>query len=175
MDRRKTEIEIMIQFIQWGIKYNENQSSREVETKLAHLPTQGVTELRSEIKKWFLGSPKRHHSGLRRWRMRPQCGRPGFNPWVGKIRWRRTPLQCSCLENPVDRGAWWATVCGVIKSRTRLGGYAQRSAAWGSGRWERRDRSPGLTPRVYAPHTRSSCRAHCARGPWSHSRGCSEN
>ena len=30
------------------------------------------------------------------------------------------PLQCSCLENPRDRGAWWATVYGVAKSRTRL-------------------------------------------------------
>ena len=30
------------------------------------------------------------------------------------------PLQYSCLENPVDRGAWWATVHGVAKSRTRL-------------------------------------------------------
>ena len=25
------------------------------------------------------------------------------------------PLQCSCLENPMDRGAWWATVHGVAK------------------------------------------------------------
>ena len=30
------------------------------------------------------------------------------------------PLQCSCLENPRDGGAWWATVCGVTQSRTRL-------------------------------------------------------
>ena len=30
------------------------------------------------------------------------------------------PLQCSCLENPMDRGAWWATVHGVAKSQTRL-------------------------------------------------------
>ena len=28
------------------------------------------------------------------------------------------PLQCSCLENPVDRGTWRATVHGVTKSRT---------------------------------------------------------
>jgi len=28
------------------------------------------------------------------------------------------PLQCSCLENPMDRGAWWATVYGVAKSQT---------------------------------------------------------
>ena len=31
-----------------------------------------------------------------------------------------TPLQYSCLENPMDGGAWWATVHGVAKSRTRL-------------------------------------------------------
>ena len=30
------------------------------------------------------------------------------------------PLQCSCLENLMDRGAWWATVYRVAKSRTRL-------------------------------------------------------
>ena len=30
------------------------------------------------------------------------------------------PLQCSCLENPRDRGAWWAVVYGVAQSRTRL-------------------------------------------------------
>ena len=30
------------------------------------------------------------------------------------------PLQCSCLENLRDRGAWWAAVCGVAQSRTQL-------------------------------------------------------
>ena len=30
------------------------------------------------------------------------------------------PLQCSCLENPRDGGAWWAAICGVAQSRTRL-------------------------------------------------------
>ena len=30
------------------------------------------------------------------------------------------PLQCSCLENPMGRGAWRATVCVVTKSQTRL-------------------------------------------------------
>ena len=99
-----------------------------------------------------------------------QCRRLRFNPWVGKISWRRkwqptpvllhgkshgqrslvgcspwarkesdmterlhfyfslscfgegngNPLQCSCLENPRDRGAWWAAVYGVAQSRTRL-------------------------------------------------------
>ena len=30
------------------------------------------------------------------------------------------PLQCSCLENPRDGGAWWAAVYGIIQNRTRL-------------------------------------------------------
>ena len=33
------------------------------------------------------------------------------------------PLQYSCLENPMDRGAWWATVYGVSKSWTRLSDF----------------------------------------------------
>ena len=31
-----------------------------------------------------------------------------------------TPLQYSCLENPIDGGAWWATVHAVTESQTRL-------------------------------------------------------
>ena len=31
-----------------------------------------------------------------------------------------SPVQCSCLENPRDGGAWWAAICGVTQSRTRL-------------------------------------------------------
>ena len=33
------------------------------------------------------------------------------------------PLQCSCLENPRDWGAWWAAVHGVAGSRTRLSDF----------------------------------------------------
>ena len=33
------------------------------------------------------------------------------------------PLQYSCLENPMDRGAWWAAVHGVAKSWTRLSDF----------------------------------------------------
>ena len=36
-------------------------------------------------------------------------------------------LQYSCLENPMDRGAWWATVYGVTKSRTRLSTHTSTS------------------------------------------------
>ena len=34
-----------------------------------------------------------------------------------------TPLQYSCLENPMDGGAWWAVVIGVAKSRTGLSDF----------------------------------------------------
>ena len=34
-----------------------------------------------------------------------------------------TPLQYCCLENPMDRGAWWAAVHGVAKSQTRLSDF----------------------------------------------------
>ena len=40
-----------------------------------------------------------------------------------------TPLQCSCLENPRDGGAWWAAVYGVAQSRTRLSDLAAAAAA----------------------------------------------
>ena len=41
---------------------------------------------------------------------------------VGKMPWTRagSPLQYSCRENPMDRGAWQATVRGVPKGRTQL-------------------------------------------------------
>ena len=48
-----------------------------------------------------------------------QCRRHGFDPdlWVGNIPGEgdSNPLQNSCLENPMDRGSWWAAVHGVAK------------------------------------------------------------
>ena len=40
----------------------------------------------------------------------------GRSPGGGHV----NPLQYSCLENPMDRGAWWTTVNGFTKSQTRL-------------------------------------------------------
>ena len=42
----------------------------------------------------------------------------GFNPWIEKIPWRGKwqPLYYSCQDNPMDRGAWWATVHRVTES-----------------------------------------------------------
>ena len=58
------------------------------------------------------------------WRICLQCRRHGFDPWVGKIPWRRTwqptPVFWRILENSMDRGAWRATVHGAAKSQTQL-------------------------------------------------------
>ena len=43
----------------------------------------------------------------------------GRSPGEGK----GNPLWYSCLENPMDRGAWWAIVHGVAESRTRLSNF----------------------------------------------------
>ena len=40
------------------------------------------------------------------------------------------PLQCSCLDNPRDGGAWWAAVYGVTQSRTRLKRHSYCSPWW---------------------------------------------
>ena len=46
---------------------------------------------------------------------------PGLERFPGEG--KGYPLQYSCLENPMDRGAWWATVHGVPKSQTQLSKY----------------------------------------------------
>ena len=50
------------------------------------------------------------------------AGDPGLIPGSGRSpgEGNGNALQDSCLENPMDRGAWQATVHGVAKSRTRL-------------------------------------------------------
>ena len=52
------------------------------------------------------------------------------------------PLQCSCLENPRDGGAWWAAVYGVAQSRTRLKISSSSSSKLPS----LGNRRPGLPP-----------------------------
>ena len=50
------------------------------------------------------------------------AGDVGLILWLGRSpgEGNGNPLQYSCLENPMDREAWWATVHGVTKSWTRL-------------------------------------------------------
>ena len=59
-----------------------------------------------------------------------------WETWVQSLGWEdplekgtATQLQYACLENPMDRGAWVATVHGVAKSQTRLSGFHLTSTA----------------------------------------------
>ena len=66
--------------------------------------------------------------------------RHGFDPWVRKIcgGGHDSPLQYTCLENPMDRVAWWATVHRVSKSQIRLkqsSTHIQHLAQWST--WRR--------------------------------------
>jgi len=63
-----------------------------------------------------------------------------FDTRVGKIPGggHGNPLQYSCLENPMDRGAWRAIVHGVAKSWSRLSNWAIRSS------WSEPLSAPGL-------------------------------
>ena len=64
-----------------------------------------------------------------------------WETWVRSLGWEDcpgegngTPFQCSCLENPMDVGAWWATVHGVAKSRTQLSDFAHSLILFNDGR-----------------------------------------
>ena len=58
------------------------------------------------------------------------AGDPGLIPWSGRSpgEGNGNPLQYSCLENPMDGGAWWATIQGVTKSRTQLSDFTSLNA-----------------------------------------------
>ena len=77
------------------------------------------------------------HSGTLAWKIHGRRSLVGCSPWgleesdtterlpfhfsLSRIgEGNGTPLQCSCLENPRDGGAWWAAVYGVAQSRTQL-------------------------------------------------------
>ena len=52
-----------------------------------------------------------------------RCRKCELDPWSGRLAGEENgnPLKYSCLENPMDRGAWWTTDHSVAKIRTRLG------------------------------------------------------
>ena len=87
------------------------------------------------------------HSSTLAWKI-PWTEEPGRVPSMGLQRvrhvratslslftlmhWRRNynPLQCSCLENPRDRRAWWAAVYGVTQNRTQLKRLSSSSSSF---------------------------------------------
>ena len=64
------------------------------------------------------------------------------------------PFQCSCLENPRDGGAWWAAVCGVAQSRTRLKRLS--SSRWDQMPWSLFSECWALSPLFHSPLSLSS-------------------
>ena len=65
-----------------------------------------------------------------------QCKRPRFNPFLGRSPGEGNgyPLQYSCLENSMDRGAWQARVHGVAKSQARLSDFHSLTHSWSAER-----------------------------------------
>ena len=47
----------------------------------------------------------------------------GYFPFREVLEGNGNPLQYSCMENPIDGGAWWAAVHGVAQSQTRLSNF----------------------------------------------------
>ena len=87
-----------------------------------------------------LGEGMATHSSIPAWRI-PWTEEPGGlqsmgSQRVGHVWWlstregNGTTLQYSCLENPMDGGAWWATVHGLAKSRTRLSHFTFTFMHW---------------------------------------------
>ena len=71
------------------------------------------------------------------------------------------PLQCSCLENPRDRGAWWAAVCGVAQSRTQLKRLSSSSSSWKIPLLPSALRAAGNLRGIF------SCTFYTMENPWS--------
>ena len=105
-----------------------------------------------------------NYRGPRRWRGFPSglegkasahnVGDPGSIPGSGRSpgEGNGNPLQYSCLENPTDGGAWWATVHGVAKSRTWLSNFMEVME------WVKKP----ITLRVWSHHTQTGqCREAC--------------
>ena len=63
-----------------------------------------------------------------------RCSVPGLERSPGEV--NGNSLQCSCLENFRDGGAWWAAVYGVSQSRTQLSDLAAAAAAASTLAWE---------------------------------------
>ena len=88
------------------------------------------------------------HSSTLAWKI-PWAEEPGGLQFMGSLRvghdWATSlswigegngnPLQCSCLENPRDRGALWDSVYGVAQSRTRLERLSSSSSSSSSSKY----------------------------------------
>ena len=80
-----------------------------------------ITNISSASKLFYMGFP----GGSDGKESACNAGDPGSVLGLGRSpgEGNGNPLQYSCLENPMDRGAWWAAVHGVAKNRTRLSDF----------------------------------------------------
>ena len=106
---------------------------------------------------FFLEKAMAPHSSTPAWKI-PWTEEPGRLQSMGSLRVRNdwatslslsftgegngNPLQCSCLENPRDGGAWWVAVYGVAQSRTRLKWLSSSSSSSSSSIFPSVDPSP---------------------------------
>ena len=113
--------------LQWAMLALRDKASSPLRTPWgSHPGWRGWSTFSSENKIWMprVLCRKCHFS----WKCLPRAYQAGDARDVGSIcGWGRSPevgngnpLQFSCLGSPMDRGAWWATVLGVVKSRTQL-------------------------------------------------------
>ena len=60
------------------------------------------------------------------------AGDPGSNPAPGRYpgEGNGNPLQYSCLDNPMDRGTWWATARKVTRNQTKLKQLSMHTVHW---------------------------------------------
>ena len=113
------------------------------------------------------------HSGTLAWKI-PWTEEPGRLQSMGSLGWDTTerlhfhfslscigegngnPLQCSCLQNPREGGAWWAAIYGVAQSWTRLKQLSSRSVL-NSSCQKRRSHSSTCKYDFWASPTGKSC------------------
>ena len=100
-------------------------------TGLISLQFKGLSRVFSNttVKKWFILGRCIHIFV----KIVLQCWRPGFHHGSGRSprEGNGNSLHCSFLENSMDKGAWWATVCGVAKSQTWLSNWPCTQASYG--------------------------------------------
>ena len=114
-----------------GIRMSSKETSLNINTYIHNVAN--ISKIRVENRRWLKAMAP--HSGTLAWKI-PWTEGPGGlqsmgsrgvrHNWVSSLSLsclgerNGNPLQCSCLENPRDSGAWWATVYGVAQSQTRL-------------------------------------------------------
>ena len=147
--RRRWLTQIIIVYITYGILQAKCQSELPLPTP-GDLPNQEIEPTSLSLAGRFFTTGNNWekematHSSILAWRI-PWTEEPrgllsmGSHSWTWLKRLSMhvcigegngNPLQCSCLENPRDGGAWWAAVYGVAQSQTQLKRLSSSSTNW---------------------------------------------